>query len=69
MSDVKWYLIAVICVFGGMFAGMAYEAYVKEQCRIAYAQSSRSATEITAICDGKPTLALSLDVTKGKSHD
>jgi hypothetical protein len=36
---------------------------------LAYAQSSRSATEITAICDGKPTLALSLDVTKGKSHD
>lgn len=69
MSEVKWYLIAVICVFGGMFAGMAYEVYVKEQCRIAYAQSSRPATEITAICDGKPTLAFSLDVTKGRPHD
>lgn len=54
MPEIKWFVLMVSVMFGAMFAGMAYEASVKAQCRASFAQSNRPAAEITAICDGRP---------------
>jgi len=51
MPEIKWFVLMVSVMFGAMFAGMAYEASVKAQCRASFAQSNRPAAEITAICE------------------
>jgi hypothetical protein len=51
MSD-KWIGIAVIAtfvfLFGGMFAGMAYDRHLRQQC--VAANNFRAASEIIALC-------------------
>lgn len=48
--DLKWISITMIVLFGGMFAGVSYEAKSKAECRIAFSQSNKTADEIVKIC-------------------
>lgn len=48
--DLKWIAITMIVLFGGMFVGVSYEAHTKAECRIAFAQSNKTADEIVKIC-------------------
>lgn len=68
MPEIKWFVLMVSVMFGAMFAGMAYEASVKAQCRASFAQSNRPAAEITAICDGRPSLAFTIAVVCRGDH-
>lgn len=69
MPEIKWFVLMVSVMFGAMFAGMAYEASVKAQCRASFAQSNRPAAEITAICDGRPSLAFAAPThTTGRTN-
>lgn len=46
----KWLSICIIGVVVGMFAPLAVSEYTKSQCRVAYAQSNRTAQEIAEVC-------------------
>lgn len=48
-SDYKW-LIMMCMVFGAMFAGLAYEASSKKECRIELAKAGKSAEDIVKVC-------------------
>lgn len=48
--ESKWWAIAVAVWIGSLCAGMAVDAYGKNQCKISYAQSDRSAEDIATIC-------------------
>jgi preprotein translocase subunit YajC len=43
-------VVFLVTVFGGMFSGMAYQQYTKNECRKTYANSIRTADEILKIC-------------------
>ena len=48
--DLKWLMIAWAVIMTGMFAGMSYEAKTIADCRVAFAQSNKTAEEIKSIC-------------------
>lgn len=48
--EVKWFAIIMIVLFGGMFAGLGYEAKTKTDCRISFAQSNKTVDEIVKLC-------------------
>lgn len=48
--EIKWAMIAMAVIFGGMFAGLSVEKYQVNQCRIASVQAGKSADEIVKIC-------------------
>jgi len=48
--EIKWAMIAMIVLFGGMFIGLGYSEHTKSQCRIASVQAGRSAEDIIKIC-------------------
>jgi hypothetical protein len=48
--DSKWLAICVVGVVIGMFAPLGIMEYSKNQCKIAYVQSGKTADEITKIC-------------------
>ncbi len=50
MEEVKWFAIAVIVLFGSMFAGLSLEKYQVNQCRISSVQAGKSAEDIVKIC-------------------
>jgi hypothetical protein len=48
--EVKWAVIVMVVLFGGMFAGLSVEKYQQNQCRIASVQAGKSADDIAKIC-------------------
>ena len=48
--EMKWLMIAWAVIMGTLFAGMAYEAKVRTECRIAFAQSNKTVDEIVKLC-------------------
>lgn len=46
----KWTTICIIGVTVAMFAPLAIDEYSKNQCKIAYAQSSKTVQEIAEVC-------------------
>lgn len=48
--EIKWFAIAVIVLFGSMFAGLGFEKYQVNQCRVASVQAGKSAEDIVKIC-------------------
>ncbi len=48
--EFKWAMIAMMALFGSMFAGLGIEKYQQNQCRIASVQAGKSADEIIKIC-------------------
>ena len=51
---IRWIVVSVVVLFLAAFAGMAHDDYLKASCARSYANSTRSAEEIEAICRGRP---------------
>lgn len=49
-NDVKWIMIGFALIVSAMFGGAALITYNQSQCRIAYAQSDKTAEEISKVC-------------------
>lgn len=48
--EMKWAMITLCVLFGGMFTGIGVEKYQQNQCRIASVQAGKSADDIAKIC-------------------
>lgn len=48
--EIKWAMIAMAVLFGGLVAAGSIGEYQKGQCKIAYVQSNKTAEEINKIC-------------------
>lgn len=48
--EMKWLMVAWAVIMTGMFAGMSYEAKVKADCRVSFAQSNKTVDEIVKLC-------------------
>ena len=48
--DMKWLSIMMIGIMVAGMGGMAMTEYQKSQCKLAYAQSTKTADEINKIC-------------------
>lgn len=48
--EIKWLMVAWAVIMTGMFAGMSYEAKTRADCRVAFAQSNKTADEIVKLC-------------------
>jgi hypothetical protein len=48
--EMKWFAIMVAVMFSAMFAGLAFEKYTENQCKIAFAGSNHTAEEIAKVC-------------------
>lgn len=46
----KWLSIALIGVFGSMFGSLAYTSKVESDCKMAFAQSDKTAEDILKLC-------------------
>jgi len=44
------FMLFIMIVFGGGFAGLAYETHTRTECVKAYATSTRTADDIAKIC-------------------
>ena len=51
--EIKWACIAVAFIFSTMFAAVAIEKHDESQCKQAYIQSDKTASDIVKICTGK----------------
>ena len=48
--EIKWLMIGWAVIMLGLAADHAYEAKTKSDCRLAYAQSTKTGDEIEKIC-------------------
>lgn len=48
--EANWLAIMISILFMGAFTALSVETYYRNQCKIAYAQSGKSADEIVKIC-------------------
>jgi len=48
--EIKWFLIAFVVFFLGLFASIAIEGHDKDQCRMVGIQAGKTADEIGKIC-------------------
>ena len=48
--EMKWLMIAWAAIMLAMCAGMSYEAKIKADCRISFAQSNKTVDEIVQLC-------------------
>ena len=48
--EIKWVMIAMAVLFGGLFASMGFNSYQVNQCRIASVQAGMSADNIVKLC-------------------
>jgi len=48
--EMKWAMITMCVLFGGMFVGLSVEKYQQNQCRIASVQAGKSSDDIAKIC-------------------
>lgn len=48
--ETKWLAIMMIGIMSAGFGGMAVESYASNQCKLAYAQSDKTADEILKVC-------------------
>lgn len=48
--EIKWLLIAWAVIMVAMGADHAYEAKTKTDCRVAFAQSTKTVDEIVKLC-------------------
>jgi hypothetical protein len=49
-SEVKWFMLMIMVTVLCMFTAVGVGEYSKHQCKMAYAQSSRTVDEIEQIC-------------------
>jgi hypothetical protein len=48
--ETKWFMIAFMVIFSGMFGAAAFSEYSRHQCKMEFAQSTRTVAEIEQIC-------------------
>lgn len=48
--ESKWLSICICVVALGMFAPLMIDSYTRNQCKLGYAQSDKTAEEIIKIC-------------------
>ena len=48
--EVKWVMIAMIVLFGSVFASMGFNSYQVNQCRVVSVQAGMSADDIVKLC-------------------
>ena len=48
--EVKWIMIGIAVMFGGMFAGMSVEKYSESKCRIEAIRAGVEASKINQAC-------------------
>lgn len=50
MIEVKWALVAMVIIFITAIIGVTVDSYKDYDCRIAYANSNKTAEEVAKIC-------------------
>ena len=48
--EIKWFMIGIAVMFGGMFAAMGVEKYSESQCRIEAIRAGVEASKINQAC-------------------
>ena len=48
--EMKWAAVALVGIFGSMFAGLGIETYNRQQCRIAAIEAKMPVDDIAKVC-------------------